>query len=523
MHRLHHCFTYELNEELGMSFIDIAALGDLKIHFQECQPRLLVVTDGSLNSGTSGFGLSRFIAVMESTIIHGMAPQVTARMRHSADVQESAFSDLDVSNFDVVFLFGWNGPEDPLSSEAREKIVAFMQAGGGVFATGDHATMGAGMNSTIPRVRSMRFWAAGDTPEAATAKRLTTNLPANATFEFDDQSDALPQRLYANFVIAQDQLIMQKGLIPSNVRLPHPLVRMPNGSALDVYPDHPHEGECRIPSDVGTTFDFRGATVSEWPGSNSFGFFPFPRLVASAMSFGNGFPGKQAVVPRAFFALVAYNGQPKGVGRVVTDATWHHYVNVNLDGMVVGGVPTADLVKIQQFYSNMARWLMPARARWCLLPWVIVKLLQENRIAEEIRIPTEGPVPHGDLRAIGSLIGDALAGFSGLADDTLNDVIRELFDEGAVLENAKPGGSFSETIEPIATDAASVVLGAFTVQVIRAAAAGDLKHGGIEREATIRDARGQVMASFLDERRAQIDHEMRCLEVLASAARADGR
>ena len=39
-----------------------------------------------------------------------------------------------------------------------EAIAAWMNAGGGVFATGDHALLGASMCHKIPRVRSMRKW-----------------------------------------------------------------------------------------------------------------------------------------------------------------------------------------------------------------------------------------------------------------------------------------------------------------------------------------------------------------------------
>ena len=101
----------------------------------------------------------------------------------------------------------------------------------------------------------------------------------------------------------------------TKVRLPHPLVRMADGSALDVYPDHAHEGECRIPTDFSTTFDLDGQTLAEWP-NQSFFARPRPRAVASTMSFGNGFdsPGKDADAPVAFISIAAYNGQAANVG-----------------------------------------------------------------------------------------------------------------------------------------------------------------------------------------------------------------
>ena len=63
---------------------------------------------------------------------------------------------VTVANYDQIWLFGVNAT--PLQAAERTRIEAFMQAGGGVFATGDHSSLGFGMGAHIPRARSMRDW-----------------------------------------------------------------------------------------------------------------------------------------------------------------------------------------------------------------------------------------------------------------------------------------------------------------------------------------------------------------------------
>ena len=488
--------------------------------FRECTPRLLVVTDGSLDGGTGGFGLSRFIATLQATTIHGMTPIVVHRMRQVAADPDGAFADLTISRFDVVFLFGFNTTASTLGAQALDRIKRFMQAGGGLFATGDHEDLGTGMCGQIPRVRAMRYWELSETPNAGDSTRLTTNLPgSDRIYEFNDQGDAAPQRLYANYAIGSDYRLLAPWPPSTNqVRAPHPLVRMLDGSALDVYPDHPHEGECRIPSDLSTTFPLDGADVAEWPRGRWFGYAR-PRAVAYTMSAGNGFNSgsKSAVEPRSFVSIAAYDGQVGPVGRVVTDATWHHYVNVNLNGMLVGGNPNADLARIQRFWSNMAVWLMPATARRCLLPWVIIKVLREHPIAEEIRIPIDVDLPIEELRTIGLAVAGAIddeMGANGI--DVMADVI------SAVMGTKRPEGIADDDLdlptEDSSVDLAATVFGRYVVETVRAAADERLEHvdGQFDRE--IRRLAPPVVKEVVAHRRAANDRANRGLEMLERAA-----
>ena len=487
------------------------------LKFRECTPKLLVVTDGSLNAGIGGFGLSRFVSVLKSTVIHGMNPIVTTRDRGGND---TAFDDLTIGNFDVVFLFGWNGEGDSLSEPARNRIAKFMQSGGGLFATGDHEDMGAGMCGSLPRVRHMRFWSSAETPNIRNTTRLTTNLSGtDGVYEFDDQADANPQRLYANFNIPSDYLVFAPWppSTPSKVHQPHPLVRMSDGKALDVYPDHPHEGECRLPSDFATQFEVDGVEVAEWP--SRWRGTPRPRLVASAMSSGNGFNSgptgaKDAVTPRSFIAICAYNGQAAGVGRVVTDATWHHYVNVNLNGMVAGGVPDANLEKIQRFFANLAVWLMPATTRRCLWPWVVFKTLMDHPVAEEIRIPIDGPVPPDELRTLGAaFLGAMDAGPGSVAADLLADMVLATANADVLTKIGDDKELASLRFEGPTTEVVVTMLGAAIVDLVRAGANDKLVDNHEQFAASFQEAR-TVTREALAEHRAELEQMTKAFSVV---------
>ena len=412
--------------------------------FVECTPKILVVTDNLNYQQANSFGLTEFVDTLCANTIHGMTsivmtaqfnPDPMAALSYDATTRHisnykftnAAYGVLK-SRYDVVFILSINGefvgPKLTDESGALDAITAFMQAGGGVFATGDHEDLGAGMCKDIPRVRNMRYWtntAPQVVPSAGGTDRLTTNLPGRGDiagsddeYEFSDQSDQFPQRLYVNFRTAA-----------GGIGLAHPLLQVPaTNRAIEVFPDHPHEGECIVPSNL-TTKLADGAT-EEWPIVG--GARVSPEMVALTMSHGNAFPGKEAVTPRSFIAICAYDGQSANVGRVVTDATWHHFVNINVrPGM--SALAGRDLADIKQYYANLATWLMPKNERFCRrFPWILTELVNYPLFEEISPIPREkldGP----RLRNIGALVERALlnhhthAEVKALIDDALEEAI----------------------------------------------------------------------------------------------------
>ncbi len=341
--------------------------------FAECQPKILVVTDG-LTFGPSDFGLKDFVDTLKGSLIHGMTPSVeTAHTGASAaDHINFVFTDaaVNINKYDVVFLFGVSRAPGLPQSEI-DVIARFMQAGGGVFATGDHEDLGEHMCAGIPRVKAMRYWSFPDVPDAANTTRLSTNDPSsNNQFEFDDQSDVIPQKIYPRYYLQADGL-------PQNSK-PHQLLQHPTKFIIEVLPDHPHEGECVVPNDLTTTFDLDGAAQDEWP-VDSAGSRVSPELAALSMSYGGGFVGKQPLEPRSFGAIGAYDGHQGNVGRVSVDATWHHFININLNpaGGLPGLIGNPDAYdRVHAYYRNIAEWLMPKRVRRCLI-WQRFALIRE--------------------------------------------------------------------------------------------------------------------------------------------------
>jgi hypothetical protein len=196
----------------------------------------LVVTDGSLDEGGIGFGpkpttdsfftLSYFIEALETAIpgvhvtkAHRRADpdqQAHPGLVSNADLKPFSFSDLNLSIFDEIWLFGYEGwntmgvnpGQGPIGDDEIAAITDFMNGGGGVFATGDHSGMGSLMCGLIPRVRSMRAWFGSEKGAPAFPAGYPTNAPAfgphrldttqpghDNQFYFDNQSDDIPQPL----------------------------------------------------------------------------------------------------------------------------------------------------------------------------------------------------------------------------------------------------------------------------------------------------------------------------------------
>lgn len=65
-------------------------------------------------------------------------------------------------DYDVMWMFGAHGQNangaNNLKADEVAAVEAFMDAGGGVVATGDHESIGADMCGRISRVRLMRAW-----------------------------------------------------------------------------------------------------------------------------------------------------------------------------------------------------------------------------------------------------------------------------------------------------------------------------------------------------------------------------
>ena len=380
------------------------------------QIKVLVVADGLYSSPTQDgisfadgqdptddtFTVSEFLYLLQNSTAADISVD-TAHRRSSAGAtfQNFNFATTDLSQYDVIWIFGYEGFNAGYTGTAigEDEILAitqFMNAGGGVFATGDHLGMGSYICGEIPRVRTMRKWfgQAGDLPADYPATALnyagasvtsvnwqglsSTTLGSRADtvqknpsdsateFAFEDQSDNIPQSLAVLGAV-------------------HPILQGPNGT-INRFPDHMHEGEVVTPASLAQVLLIDGNPIAEYPsvGSNQ----PAPRVIAT----GSFVPGHTTKVDQNTVTCVqvnfatdttptpsgtigtvcVYDGRPVGVGRVVTDSSFHHYLDLNLNGDPCGSTPDRKagfgppktkpaaggvLADLQAFYVNTVVWL----------------------------------------------------------------------------------------------------------------------------------------------------------------------
>ncbi|WP_142024364.1 hypothetical protein [Blastococcus colisei] len=327
--------------------------------FRPCRNRVLLVADGGLDFSEQDFGLSVFVRTLlntpgryvrhEITLAHISAVDPTRLMvgepRIARRISGFRFDDGDhfaADRYDVVMLFGISsaypgrGPADSLAESELRALTEYMNGGGGLFATGDHGALGKALSSEVPRARGMRLW--NSTSAQEEFDRVSMGGPrrndTNRGGLFNDQSDDVPQ-------VVAPRMYTAGHFFP--LTFPHPLLCGPRG-VIRVMPDHPHEGECVEPADTSATLPTGDA---EYPPAVDGGPRPLPEVISTnTVPAGNvaRLPGgqKRATYAQAFGGICAYDGHRAGVGRVITDATWHHFVNINLVGMVFPELPEFD-------------------------------------------------------------------------------------------------------------------------------------------------------------------------------------
>lgn len=338
-----------------------------------CTVKILVVTDEGIAGGFGpyeGLQLGQVLRLLRATAPPHLRYEFTTAHRQdelSATLPKFRFTQIDLSAFSQIWLFGILGNEQALDGAERDALARFMEQGGGVFATGDHENLGHAMTRDLPRVRSMRLWHWPEAPageRVAPAKNGTERhntiadpKPSTAINE-GREDDGLPQtirpRLYARTI--------PSGVFTRVVTQPHPVLCGPDGP-IRYLPDHMHEGSCVVPSDLGRTFVLDGADRDEYPKAAD-GRRPAPEIIAWAAS--------TETTATEFGVLCAYDGAPASVGRVLVDATWHHWFNENVLPLIAASTPghprydpatVAKWQAIQAYYRNVPVWLADPATR----------------------------------------------------------------------------------------------------------------------------------------------------------------
>lgn len=432
--------------------------------FSKCKVRVLLVTDGGLDFGSGGFGLRAFIRILQDAPFY-VSYEVT--LAHRGTRSGDAMLDGDpsiarrISNFkfdntnhfapdmyDEAWLFGIESSPGIADTELRA-ISEFMDGGGGLFATGDHGALGKAMGSNIPRARSMRLWdstssnnALDEVSMGGPRRNDTNRVGHEPAAQFDDQSDDIPQPITPK--------LYRVGVAIWEAVFPHPVLCGPRGM-IKVMPDHPHEGECVEPTDLNQSFTFAGATFQEYPPGTGGNPRPRPEVIStSTVPAGNvgsvgtpPVPTKDATVAHSFGGICTYDGHRASVGRVVTDATWHHFVNINLVGDLIspdlrkrqGFLNTvageAHLENIKAYYRNLAVWLARPHLISCMNRRILWAAIFNGRVFEAVATTYEMRVDQAHIKLIwdiGKHARDVLGNLTSVCQSRqlIIDIIKEL-------------------------------------------------------------------------------------------------
>jgi hypothetical protein len=286
---------------------------------------------------------------------------------------------------------GGGSQESELDEVEVDELKKWMDHGGGVLVTGDHANarpldaidrdsnprcpdkirqakflgLGRALGRCIPRGGLMRDWEGPPTSREQDSNN-TQIITSGAFDDFDDQiffqRDRVPQQL---ILTTCDEL--GRPAIGGQV---HPLFFYRPGHQIQLFPDHLHEGEVTVS---------RGRHDEVWPTKP---FKPMPRVVAFGTDKRSG---------KRIKILAAYDGDGANVGRIVADSSWHHYFNINLALFEQPAPLDSASDQIGQFYSNLALWLCPARKRLEMAAVMAESLARDAPITEVL-----GPVPNND-------------------------------------------------------------------------------------------------------------------------------
>lgn len=396
---------------------NIDKFGSIFHRFGHSTIKILMVVDANIDTveAPGAFGIGRIARLIDSYSRGCSSFSVdTARRQLHFDVAEnvghiSTTFRFDATSgaarvidaYDEIWLFGFKGEGVGALDDAEHRVLTdWMNRGGGVFATGDHEDLGAGMCASIPRVREMRRWRNVDSvPPAGTRNRLDTNRPtspgeANGSIAmtFAHESDATPQAI--------DWVPVWSWR--SGMRLyqrPHEILCHPDLGPINVMPDHPHEGRTRdvAEMDLGRSYDFGGGVKGkDFPTVS--GNQPLPLVIATGETFSappSSKPYKGIADFFKFPMITVYDGRAVDIGgRVAVDSTWHHWFDLNLYGLEHAVDDTA-WQKVARYFQNLAVWLAPPgrfQAKcWLLHAWFEYPLLEEigNRDLTVATLPPE--------------------------------------------------------------------------------------------------------------------------------------
>ncbi len=285
------------------------------------QSKILLQTTIPFNEDDWHIGRFSLLKAHLSSLIDGEGNplfDVKARNRDGdLNVADSVLSTLDESDFHQLWLFALDVGEG-LTPDDCAGITRFRKRGGGIFSARDHNDMGSSLCTLGGVGAAHYFHSKQQDPDESRRRR-------------DDQDTLTID--WPNYHSGSN------GDYQTIVAADHDLLRRMDGSAIEYFPAHPHEGGIGAPD----------ASAS---------------VVATGMS---------KATDRPFNLVVAFeNSMDKHgnhCGRAIAESSFHHLVDYNWD--IDMGCPSfleeppgygikrdpAKLNDVKQYVANAAKWL----------------------------------------------------------------------------------------------------------------------------------------------------------------------
>jgi hypothetical protein len=245
---------------------------------------------------------------------------VTARDRDADPSRpDPLLTAIDSLNIDELWLLAPDAGNG-LTAEECAAITQFRQRGGGVLTARDHNDLGSSICNLGGVGGANYFYSINPDPDPA--KRCRD----------DQETQSIDYPNYHSGANGDYQSIKPLGEL-------HEILYRPDGSAIEYFPAHPHEGGVGVPE----------------------GDVP-ARVIAAGTSKATG---------RLFNLIVAFENGPNGDGRGLAHASFHHFAdyNWNISMGCPSGVTEAPgneieryperLNDIKLYVANVAKWLAP--------------------------------------------------------------------------------------------------------------------------------------------------------------------
>lgn len=253
-----------------------------------------------------------------------------------------------IENVDQLWFFGSLVENDArsfkLTADEQQAIQARMDAGVGVFATGDHEDVGVKLCAELPRVALMRVWSGGTAPGRAAPSSYDSTIRS----PYQDIVDPDPQLMLMDPAPSDERDSLPKVVwAHHDGETPHELMQLSfrkmQKGRIRFLPDHMHEGKL---------IDYKGLELPE--------AFKGHRPLIVARSVRAVFDGLVPVDCTSYPVVSAYEpSEESGLGNIVVDSTFHHWTDSNILRLRYSPA----WLHVEQYAINIANWLLGANGR----------------------------------------------------------------------------------------------------------------------------------------------------------------